>query len=77
MELESKNQAIFCEEKRIEQVLLNFVKNSDFVPKNGGKISLRIEDEIKNKGNSKELKEHEINIENKDENQKGMIFTLR
>ena len=78
VELESKNQTIFCDEKRIEQVLLNFVKNSvDFVPKNGGKISLRVEDEIKNKDLFKYSKEHETTIENKEANPKNMNFTVR
>ena len=37
---------IYCDEKRIEQVFLNLIKNSiDFVPEKGGNIILRVEDE--------------------------------
>jgi signal transduction histidine kinase len=36
---------IFCDQRRIEQVLSNLLKNSfDFVPKNNGKITIRVED---------------------------------
>ncbi|MDQ6866725.1 MAG: ATP-binding protein [Thermoproteota archaeon] len=36
---------IFCDPKRIEQVLSNLLKNSfDFVPENNGKITMRVED---------------------------------
>lgn len=35
---------VFCDTKRIEQVILNLVKNSiDFVPDSGGKITIRVE----------------------------------
>ncbi len=37
---------VYCDEKRIEQVLSNLIKNSiDFVPIKGGKITLRVEEE--------------------------------
>ena len=37
---------IYCDEKRMEQVLSNLIKNSiDFVPIKGGKITLRVEEE--------------------------------
>jgi signal transduction histidine kinase len=40
---------IYCDEKRVEQVLSNLIKNSiDFVPKKDGKIILRVEDENQN-----------------------------
>src|SRR5215467_8075739 len=43
---------IFCDPKRIEQVLSNLLKNSfDFVPKYSGKITIRLEDYIDNENN--------------------------
>ncbi|MFZ0514904.1 MAG: ATP-binding protein [Candidatus Nitrosopolaris sp.] len=43
---------IFCDPKRIEQVLSNLLKNSfDFVPKNNGKIAIRLEDYLDNESN--------------------------
>jgi signal transduction histidine kinase len=43
---------IFCDPKRIEQVLSNLLKNSfDFVPKNNAKISIKIEDYQDNESN--------------------------
>ena len=40
---------IFCDPKRIEQVLSNLLKNSfDFAPKYSGKIAIRLEDYIDN-----------------------------
>jgi two-component system, OmpR family, sensor histidine kinase VicK len=37
---------IYCDEKRIEQVFLNLIKNSiDFVPEKGGQIILRVDEE--------------------------------
>ena len=42
----TKEDVIFCDPKRIEQVLWNLVKNSvDFVPERGGRIVIRIEKE--------------------------------
>ena len=43
---------IFCDPKRIEQVLSNLLKNSfDFVPKFSGKIAITLEDYIDNENN--------------------------
>jgi signal transduction histidine kinase len=43
---------IFCDPKRIEQVLSNLLKNSfDFVPKFSGKIAISLEDYIDNENN--------------------------
>jgi signal transduction histidine kinase len=43
---------LFCDPKRIEQVLSNLLKNSfDFVPKDSGKITIRLEDYIDNENN--------------------------
>jgi signal transduction histidine kinase len=43
---------VFCDPKRIEQVLSNLLKNSfDFVPKYSGKIAIRLEDYIDNENN--------------------------
>jgi len=40
---------IFCDPKRIEQVLSNLLKNSfDFVPENNGKITIRVVDYLDN-----------------------------
>jgi signal transduction histidine kinase len=40
----TKEDVVFCDPKRIEQVLWNLVKNSvDFVPEKGGRIVIRIE----------------------------------
>ena len=37
---------VYCDEKRIEQVLSNLIKNSiDFVPKKEGKIILRVDED--------------------------------
>lgn len=42
----TKEDVVFCDTKRIEQVLWNLVKNSvDFVPEKGGRIVIRIEKE--------------------------------
>ncbi len=42
----TKEDVVFCDPKRIEQVLWNLVKNSvDFVPEKGGRIVIRIEKE--------------------------------
>ena len=42
----TKEDIVFCDPKRIEQVLWNLVKNSvDFVPEKGGRIVIRIEKE--------------------------------
>lgn len=42
----SDGPKVFCDERRISQVLANLVKNSvDFVPANGGKITIRAEAE--------------------------------
>ena len=42
----SKEDVVFCDPKRIEQVLWNLVKNSvDFVPEKGGRIVIRLEKE--------------------------------
>ena len=42
----TKQDVVFCDPKRIEQVLWNLVKNSvDFVPEKGGRIVIRIEKE--------------------------------
>ena len=42
----TKGDVVFCDPKRIEQVLWNLVKNSvDFVPEKGGRIVIRIEKE--------------------------------
>jgi signal transduction histidine kinase len=39
-----KGDTVFCDPKRIEQVLSNLVKNSvDFVPEKGGRIIIRVE----------------------------------
>ncbi len=77
LELESKN-SIYCDEKRIEQVLLNFVKNSvDFVPKNGGKILLRVEEETENKEHFGDPKEYETDIKAAETIPINMIFTVR
>ncbi len=45
-EIKTKStNTIYCDEKRIEQVFLNLIKNSiDFVPEKGGNIILRVED---------------------------------
>jgi signal transduction histidine kinase len=40
----TKEDSVFCDPKRIEQVLSNLVKNSvDFVPDRGGRIIIRVE----------------------------------
>jgi signal transduction histidine kinase len=40
----AKEDSVFCDQKRIEQVLSNLVKNSvDFVPDKGGRIIIRVE----------------------------------
>jgi signal transduction histidine kinase len=40
----SDNVNVLCDQKRIEQVISNLVKNSiDFVPKDGGRITIRAE----------------------------------
>jgi signal transduction histidine kinase len=40
----AKEDSVFCDPKRIEQVLSNLVKNSvDFVPDKGGRIIIRVE----------------------------------
>ena len=40
----TKEDSVFCDPKRIEQVLSNLVKNSvDFVPDKGGRIIIRVE----------------------------------
>jgi signal transduction histidine kinase len=40
----AKDDSVFCDPKRIEQVLSNLVKNSvDFVPDKGGRIIIRVE----------------------------------
>jgi len=42
----AKKDVVFCDPKRIEQVLWNLVKNSvDFVPEKGGRIVIRLEKE--------------------------------
>ena len=48
-ELNTKSiNKIYCDEKRVEQVLLNLIKNSiDFVPEKDGKIMLMAELEQK------------------------------
>jgi len=76
LELESKN-SIYCDEKRIEQVILNFIKNSvDFVPENGGKILLRVEEEKSYKEHFRNSNEYETNIEDIDTISNNMIFTV-
>ncbi|HEY6536815.1 MAG TPA: HAMP domain-containing sensor histidine kinase, partial [Candidatus Nitrosocosmicus sp.] len=77
LELESKNP-IYCDEKRIEQVILNFVKNSvDFVPKIGGKILLRVEEEILGKEHCRDSKEYKTNINDIEGVPNKMIFTVK
>ncbi|MGN6560312.1 MAG: sensor histidine kinase, partial [Candidatus Nitrosocosmicus sp.] len=45
---------VYCDQKRIEQVLSNLVKNSiDFVPKENGKIMISIEKRKKDKNKNK------------------------
>ena len=46
-ELNTKTiKTIYCDEKRVEQVFLNLIKNSiDFVPEKDGKIILRVDEE--------------------------------
>jgi len=40
----AKDDSVFCDPKRIEQVISNLVKNSvDFVPDKGGRIIIRVE----------------------------------
>ena len=76
LELESKN-SIYCDEKRIEQVILNIVKNSvDFVPENGGKILLRVEEEKSYKEHFRNSKEYETNIVDIETISNNMIFTV-
>jgi signal transduction histidine kinase len=49
---------VFCDPKRIEQVLSNLLKNSfDFVPKYIGKITIRVEDCLDNEGKITSQKE--------------------
>ena len=49
---------VFCDPKRIEQVLSNLLKNSfDFVPKYNGKITIRVEDCLDNEGKITSQKE--------------------
>jgi signal transduction histidine kinase len=49
---------IFCDPKRIEQVISNLLRNSfDFVPRNNGKITIRLEDYPDNESNTTSKKE--------------------
>ncbi|PWU79131.1 MAG: hypothetical protein DLM72_18990 [Candidatus Nitrosopolaris wilkensis] len=49
---------IFCDPQRVEQVLSNLLKNSfDFVPKNNGKITMRVEDYFDNESKITSQKE--------------------
>ncbi len=44
-EINTTVQKVVCDEKRIEQVLCNLIKNSlDFIPNNSGKIMLKVEE---------------------------------
>jgi signal transduction histidine kinase len=44
-EINTTVQKVVCDEKRIEQVLCNLIKNSlDFIPNNSGKIILKVEE---------------------------------
>lgn len=44
-EINTTVQKVVCDEKRIEQVLSNLIKNSlDFIPNNSGKIMLKVEE---------------------------------
>ena len=50
--ISTKSESIYCDGKRIEQVLLNLIKNSvAFVPENGGRICLMAEDLEKEENN--------------------------
>ena len=68
-EIKTKStNTIYCDEKRIEQVFLNLIKNSiDFVPEKGGNIILRVEDDEKQKIEEDDEKQK---IEEDDEKQK-------
>jgi signal transduction histidine kinase len=49
---------IFCDPKRIEQVISNLLRNSfDFVPRNNGKVTIRLEDYPDNESNTTSKKE--------------------
>ena len=80
-EIKTKStNTIYCDEKRIEQVFLNLIKNSiDFVPEKGGNIILKVEDE-----KQEEEKISKINNSNKNYNDDAknkttryMIFTVK
>ncbi|MGN6614712.1 MAG: ATP-binding protein [Candidatus Nitrosocosmicus sp.] len=66
---------VFCDKKRIEQVLSNLIKNSiDFVPKENGKIILIAEEEKENRfkeANNKNNTYTEI------ENSSNIIFSIK
>ena len=81
-EIKTKStNTIYCDEKRIEQVFLNLIKNSiDFVPEKGGNIILKVEDEKQ----EEEEKINNINNSNKNNNDDAknkttryMIFTVK
>jgi signal transduction histidine kinase len=60
---------IICDEKRIEQVLSNLIKNSlDFAPKKEGKILLIVEEEGKGEGEGKD--------DNNNNSKKHLVFTV-
>jgi two-component system, OmpR family, sensor histidine kinase VicK len=67
----STTNTIYCDEKRIEQVFLNLIKNSiDFVPEKGGQIILSVEDE-------KQLEEEDKEEEEDNKTTRYKIFTVK
>ena len=65
---------VYCDEKRIEQVLSNLIKNSiDFVPPKGGKIVLHVEKKEKQLINAHTKNKHKYY----DDVSHFMVFTVR
>jgi signal transduction histidine kinase len=89
-EIKTKStNTIYCDEKRIEQVFLNLIKNSiDFVPEKGGNIVLRVEDRKQEYDEDEDNKKDEKKISNINSNKNNnddaknkitryMIFTVK
>src|SRR6476620_3720630 len=80
-ELNTKTiKTIYCDEKRIEQVFLNLIKNSiDFVPEKGGNIILRVEDKKEEEGEKKISNNSDKNNNGDAKNKitRYMIFTVK
>ncbi len=69
---------IYCDEKRIEQVFLNLIKNSiDFVPQKGGKIILMVEEEEKGENEITNINKKNNTFIDKNNITPYIIFTVK